>query len=325
MLVAWHPQSIYLAASGSSCIVQVYHRTGSLAGTFSIPRFISPQYFLLLLFTLLLLFSQCTYLCWDKDGEILSALPKNSTTIYCWKPSNQEQSKIDIGSPISFIAWAKSGPYLAIGCENGNVILLDKTINKKNSIRGVFTKRILCGAWNHRNQIVLGSEDGSTRVLTADGKILRSCNFKGIPTFLDWGDIATLSPTKDATVTERTFLYVDTQGMIRLVTEPDDDMEIILNKTFGTLKSCGCDLYFSLPQLSLFFFSSIDGMVTDIYISHMSLANFLSYHPTSLKFPRLSIVRLFSSNASADLRARRLHQLPGHAPLLRLPCVATQR
>ena len=39
VLVAWHPQSIYLAITGSSSQVTIYHRNGTEVSSFTLPKF----------------------------------------------------------------------------------------------------------------------------------------------------------------------------------------------------------------------------------------------------------------------------------------------
>lgn len=135
---------------------------------------------------------------------------------------------------MSFICWATNGPYLAIGTENGNLIILNKTLNRKSQVRGVFTKKITCGHWNERNQLALGSDDGRIVVLTAEGKSFKSFTHSVSQVSLEWGDLMktdqTLSNPK-----EQSLLSVDSKCGIRIYNELATECVIELNQTFGKL------------------------------------------------------------------------------------------
>ena len=64
---------------------------------------------------------------WDCDGEILAILQAGSGVVQLWDRHSQRVSPVDTGEKaLTFLAWSKTGPELAIGSGKGNLYLYDK-------------------------------------------------------------------------------------------------------------------------------------------------------------------------------------------------------
>ncbi|KAH7831064.1 putative WD repeat-containing protein 19 [Monocercomonoides exilis] len=217
ILMSWHPMSIYIAVCGSNCVVHLFHRSGNEIASFTLP-------------------SACLQIDWDKDGEYLGVLPSSSTSIILYEASTKEQIKIDCGSVASFMCWSKNGPFLAIGTENGNLIIYNKILHRKNIIRGVFTKRIRCGCWNSRNLLALGSDEHRICVVNSEGKSVKTFMRDNGTEEMEWGDVMSTGATQ-GDVKEQSLVAVDPKGMICIYFKLEQEIIIELTQTFGKLNS----------------------------------------------------------------------------------------
>lgn len=143
---------------------------------------------------------------------------------------------------ISYMCWAPNGPYLGIGGENGNVVILDKNLNRKNTIRGVFTKKVTCGGWNERNQLALGSEDHRIYVLNSEGQTVVSFSHNLPQSWIEWGDVLE-TEQKPSLQKQRSLLALDSKGNIRIYKDLQTELVIELTQSFGTL-NCAQYVFF---------------------------------------------------------------------------------
>lgn len=132
------------------------------------------------------------------------------------------------------MVWSSHGPYLAIGTENGNLILYDKTVNRKKVIRGVTTKKITCGCFNEKNDIAIGSDDKRIVVLGIDGKITHSYMNDDPIAFVEFGDVVG-AEQKAGQHRGRSLLALNSKGGISIFNELQNECRIELTRTFGTL------------------------------------------------------------------------------------------
>jgi len=66
--------------------------------------------------------------------------------VQLWDRNSQRVTQIDTGEKaLTFLAWSKTGPELAIGSAKGNLYLYDKRSTKMVPIKGKHTKKITCG------------------------------------------------------------------------------------------------------------------------------------------------------------------------------------
>jgi len=164
VLFAWHPDGSYLACSGSSRIVNISNRQGEPVA--EIP-----------------LQGQCLALDWDKDGEVLAVLQRDSGIVPLWDAHQHKVSNLDTNmKDLTFLKWSLTGPQLAIGNVKGNLLLYNKRTLKKVPILGKHVKRITCGAWNADNKLALASEDKQVTISNADGDTINQTMLKSEPT-----------------------------------------------------------------------------------------------------------------------------------------------
>lgn len=121
---------------------------------------------------------------WDRDGEYLAIMQEGNATIPLWNLSTKRIISIDttMKDP-TFIAWSKSGPFLAIGTMKGSLMIYNKSKKQKSPVVSKHSKKITCGIWSGRgNKLVLGSEDRSLTVSNELGDALLYTELKYAPT-----------------------------------------------------------------------------------------------------------------------------------------------
>ena len=76
--------------------------------------------------------------------------------VQLWDRNSQRVTQIDTGEKaLTFLAWSKTGPELAIGSAKGNLYLYDKRSTKMVPIKGKHTKKITCGPPTPRRSLLL--------------------------------------------------------------------------------------------------------------------------------------------------------------------------
>jgi len=103
---------------------------------------------------------------WDKDGEILAILQQGEGTVMLWRHVEKKLEILEMNTKDpTFLAWSQTGPQLAIGTAKGNMMMYNKRTTKKQTIMGKHSKKITCGAWHSRDNILaLASEDKTVTI-----------------------------------------------------------------------------------------------------------------------------------------------------------------
>lgn len=138
---------------------------------------------------------------WDKDGEVLAILQKNTGIIPLWHLNTKKLDYLDTNlKELSFLKWSLVGPQLAIGSVKGTLLLYNHKTMKKTPIKGKHTKKITCGAWNSENLLGLGSEDMQITLSDINGDTLYQMNLPKEPTQLKFGRMKNEEKSKDNTL-----------------------------------------------------------------------------------------------------------------------------
>lgn len=119
---------------------------------------------------------------WDVDGECLAVLQEGNGIITIWDSSSRTTRNVDTNlKDPTFIMWSKIGQQLAVGTAKGNFLMYNKNTRKKIPVLGKHPKRITCGAWSHKNELMLGSADNTLTVSNDTGDTLEQSQLKRPP------------------------------------------------------------------------------------------------------------------------------------------------
>ncbi|XP_052278623.1 WD repeat-containing protein 19-like isoform X1 [Dreissena polymorpha] len=162
----------YIATSSNDNLVKIYDRHGDLKQEIQLQ-------------------GPCTGLGWDKDGDTLAVINDRTTNITMWDANTGKASSIDSGlrDPLSFLLWAKAGPYLAVGTQKGNLLIYNHQTSRKIPIIGKHSRKITCGAWSNENLLALGSEDKTITISNAEGDTLRQTSTRDLPSDVQFSEM----------------------------------------------------------------------------------------------------------------------------------------
>ncbi|CAI5746802.1 unnamed protein product [Peronospora destructor] len=214
----WDPHGVYVASSGTSRVVHIFSRRGTLVDQIVPP---SP--------------SMCTLLEWSKNGDILAIVQAHSTSMVLWEPKKTRQYQlIDLPcKDITFIKWSKS-PHsllLAIGTNRGQVYIYDHATGTKTQVASKHKRRIVCGDWNIKDKFAFGSEDRQLTVCLPSGQTVDQVKIKALPQSITFGGKA-----ED----EDTILSVNMGGKTLLLydlNERENAVELALQARYGNIVS----------------------------------------------------------------------------------------
>eukprot|EP00457_Paulinella_chromatophora_P000434 gb/GEZN01000434.1/.p1 GENE.gb/GEZN01000434.1/~~gb/GEZN01000434.1/.p1 ORF type:complete len:1366 (-),score=277.77 gb/GEZN01000434.1/:360-4421(-) len=183
VLLRWSPSGQFLAVAGANRKVRVYNRSGEAVASCTMTK------------------ALCS-IEWNKDSNELAIMPAASSSITLLDAKSQETKEIALPvdkDTVTMMAWSRSSSQLAIGTSKGNLLIYDSAFGGKIPTLGKHSKAIISGAWNSKNQLVLGSEDGFITVNDQTGMLVDnppSLVFLkgGRPYFIAMG-LFTLSPT----------------------------------------------------------------------------------------------------------------------------------
>lgn len=121
----------------------------------------------------------------------MAVINDTNSFLYLWNSNSLKTDKIETGlrDPLSFMAWGKSGAFLAIGTVKGNILLYNQRAGRKVPILGKHTKRIISGAWSTDNLLALGAEDRTLSISTLEGDTVHSATLRSEPSQIQFSDM----------------------------------------------------------------------------------------------------------------------------------------
>lgn len=136
-------------------VVNVFDRHGAPHGSFALPTQTAPS-----------------ALDWDSEGEVLAVAASTSSNsgggsvvVLLWHLASQATQTLETNlRGVSFMAWARRGPHLAVGDSRGNLLLYNKQSRRKVPVLGKHARAILCGGWSLDNRLALGSADNTLSI-----------------------------------------------------------------------------------------------------------------------------------------------------------------
>ena len=124
-----------MASSGTNGIVHIWSRVGKKVSEFSLPNG-----------------GQCLSMDWDYEGEVLAVIVNKSGAATLWESSSQSVSQVETNmKELTFIAWSKMSPLLALGSYKGNLVLFNRRTARTIPVMGKHAGRITTGGWVYRD------------------------------------------------------------------------------------------------------------------------------------------------------------------------------
>lgn len=162
----------YLVTTGYDNLVNIFDRHGERQGQIRLP-------------------GMCSGLSWDKDGDILSIICDRSPVLILWDSNTQRVHQVDTGlrDALTFVAWSKTSPLLAVGTSKGNLLIYNHRTSRKVPILGKHNKQITCGAWSQQNYLALVGNDKMLTVSNSDGDTLCQTSLKAEATLVQFSSM----------------------------------------------------------------------------------------------------------------------------------------
>ncbi|OQR75032.1 WD repeat-containing protein 19-like [Tropilaelaps mercedesae] len=171
LLASWQKfKAHYLVTTGLDQIVNIYDRQGAHVDQMA-------------------LVGLCSGMDWHKDGDNLAIITDRSPSIYIWDANSHRVSQIDTGmrDTLTFVAWAQTAAFLAVGTSKGNLLIFHYRTSRKVPILGKHSKRIVCGAWSKENILALAGDDFNLTISNQEGDTLSQTSLKSEPSILKFG------------------------------------------------------------------------------------------------------------------------------------------
>ncbi|EFX73748.1 hypothetical protein DAPPUDRAFT_324995 [Daphnia pulex] len=204
------------AATGSNRTVHIYDHFGNQKSVITMP-------------------GSCTGFGWDCEGDFFAAINDSSSFLYMWNSTSFKTEKIETGlrDPLSFMAWGKSGLFLAIGTSKGNVLLYNQRAGRKIPVLGKHSKRIVTGAWSSDNLLALGSEDKTLSVSTLEGDTVHTASLRNEPSQIQFSEMkederSTAESTISAVVGRRTLILIN-------INNAENPLELAFQQNYGNI------------------------------------------------------------------------------------------
>lgn len=165
VLFAWQPQGNFLATAGENRRIQIWDRRGQLRHVFPLGNNGAP-----------------VFLEWDHEGDVLAVLQHGANTVTLCSLHTQKSEELDLKlKEISFIAWSKNSPLLALGTAKGALVIYNRRTRMSVPVLGKHTKKIISGSWNKSGLLALGGEDKLITISNSNGDSVDQRSIKNEP------------------------------------------------------------------------------------------------------------------------------------------------
>ncbi|KAH3756601.1 WD repeat membrane protein [Pelomyxa schiedti] len=171
---AWHPDGNWVATVGINNVVNLWDRTGAEASSVALN-------------------TPCLGMDWDTEGEILAILSEGSSSVTFWDSHTRKSTSMECGlkENLCCLKWTVEGKQLAICSDRGSLVLYNKRNEKKITLQGKHSSKIIDVAWSKDNFLALSSEDKQISVSDGSGVTIGSFDLKSTPRNLQWSRIKT--------------------------------------------------------------------------------------------------------------------------------------
>ncbi|KAB7494541.1 WD repeat-containing protein 19, partial [Armadillidium nasatum] len=135
----------------------------------------------------------CSGFGWDKDGALLAIINDRSPLINVWDANSGRVQQLDSGlkDNLSFLAWSKTAPLLAVGTAKGNLMIYNHQSSRRIPIVGKHSRRITCGCWSNGNFLALGGDDKILTISNHEGDTLKTAPLRGEPSDVQFSEMKT--------------------------------------------------------------------------------------------------------------------------------------
>ncbi|XP_033742140.1 WD repeat-containing protein 19-like isoform X1 [Pecten maximus] len=209
----------YLSVVGHDHVLRIYDRHGDLKEEFNLP-------------------GACTGMGWDKDGDTLAVINDKNGVIILWDANTQRTSPIDSGlrDNLTYMLWAKAGPYLAVGTAKGNLLIYNHQTSRKVPVLGKHTKRITCGSWSNENLLALGSDDRTITISNIEGDTIRQTSVRSDPQEVQFSEMKGDERSQIGDNTVSVVIGKKTLFLYNL-NDPENPIELAFQQRYGNIIS----------------------------------------------------------------------------------------
>ena len=150
---AWRPKATHIATAstkGGAVQIIIFRRNGTIYNQHTLPS--GP--------------GKCTWLEWECKGDCLGILQEGAG-IFLWDVPQSEDEPLTVPMSLapsitqhaSFCKWSKAAPQLAIGTQQGKVIIFNKgeAVMQLHEKKGKHGSPVTCGDWLFDNRLGLAS------------------------------------------------------------------------------------------------------------------------------------------------------------------------
>lgn len=209
----------YLATTGADHIVRIYDRHGEMKEEISLP-------------------GMCSGMGWDRDGDTLAVINDKNGVVTLWDANTMRTSQLDSGlrDQMTFLLWAKAGPYLAIGTFKGNLMIYNHQTSRKVPILGKHTRRITSGSWSNENLLALASDDNTISISNVEGDTIRQTSVRANPQNVQFSE---MKGDERSQMGENTVSVVIGKKTLFLynLNDPENPIELAFQQRYGNIIS----------------------------------------------------------------------------------------
>ncbi|KAK3101973.1 hypothetical protein FSP39_007745 [Pinctada imbricata] len=209
----------YIATAGHDNVVRMYDRHGDIKEEINMPGAV-------------------TGMGWDKDGDTLAIINDRNAVVTLWDANSMKTHQIESGlrDTLSFLLWAKTGPFLAIGTTKGNLLIYNHQTSRKVPILGKHTRRITSGAWSNQNLLALGSDDCTISISNVEGDTIRQTSVRANPQDVQFSE---MKGDERSQIGENTVSVVIGKKTLFLynLNDPENPIELAFQQRYGNIVS----------------------------------------------------------------------------------------